>query len=210
MRLQWEATRLLEGRLCHRFVANMQFGTGAMIMVYEADNQGAIMRYARAAVFVIVAVLACGPLRAQTPSTTPPPAENLTAARELVQVMKATDQFKAVLPGIFQALKPAIVQDRPQIANDYDAIIPIVTAGAMKRLDAFADMLAEIYARNFSVDEIHDLTAFYQTPTGQKLIARQPIIAHESLVAGQQFGQQLITDLRQQIDDELKKRGDAN
>jgi uncharacterized protein len=170
----------------------------------------AILGYARVAVFVALAFFAVSPLRAQAPSDAPPPAENLAAARELVAVMKATDQFKVLLPSIFQALKQAIVQGRPEVAKDYDAIVPIVTAGAMKRLDAFAEVLATVYARNFSVDELHDLIAFYKTPTGQKLIARQPVIAHESLIAGQQFGQELIADLRQQIDDELKKRGDAN
>jgi uncharacterized protein len=177
---------------------------GAAIMRY------AIIRYARVAILVAVALFAVSPLRAQAPSDAPPPAENLAAARELVAVMKATDQFKVLLPSIFQALKQAIVQGRPEVAKDYDAIVPIVTAGAMKRLDAFAEVLATVYARNFSVDELHDLIAFYKTPTGQKLIARQPVIAHESLIAGQQFGQELIADLRQQIDDELKKRGDAN
>jgi uncharacterized protein len=170
----------------------------------------ASIRQACVAIFVVVIFFAVSPLRAQTPSTTPPPAENLAAARQLIQVMKATDQFKVLLPNIFEALKQAIVQGRPDVAKDYDAIVPIVTAAAMKRLDAFADVLAGVYASNFSVDELHDLIAFYQTPTGQKLIARQPIIARESMVAGQQFGQELVADLRQQIDDELKKRGDAN
>jgi uncharacterized protein len=175
-----------------------------------ATMRYAILRYARVAILVALALFAVSPLRAQAPSDAPPPAENLAAARELVAVMKATDQFKVLLPSIFQALKQAIVQGRPEVAKDYDAIVPIVTAGAMKRLDAFAEVLATVYARNFSVDELHDLIAFYKTPTGQKLIARQPVIAHESLIAGQQFGQELIADLRQQIDDELKKRGDAN
>jgi hypothetical protein len=168
------------------------------------------MRYTIIAVFVTLACLAAGPLRAQAPSATPPSADNLAAARELVTTMKATDQFKLLLPNIFQALKPAIVQNRPDAAKDYDAIIPIVTAGAMKRLDDFANMLAGIYARNFTLDELHDLIAFYKTPTGQKLIAQQPVIARESMVAGQKFGQELVADLRQQISDELKKRGDAN
>jgi uncharacterized protein len=168
------------------------------------------MRYASIAVFVAVALLSASPLRAQTPSTAAPPADNLVAARELVATMKATDQFKLLLPSIFQALKPAIVQNRPDAAKDFDAIVPIVTAGAMKRLDDFAEMLAEIYARNFTIDQIHDLTAFYKTPTGQKLIAQQPIIARESMAAGQRFGRQLVADLTDQINDELKKRGDAN
>jgi hypothetical protein len=73
-------------------------------------------------------------------------------------------------------------------------------------LAAFGDMLSGIYAQNFSVDELHDLTAFYRSPTGQKLIARQPVIARASMQAGQQFGQSLVADLKEQITDELKKR----
>ena len=160
----------------------------------------------------IVAVLAAAffvaPAWAQTPA--PPPAENLAAARELVGVMKATDQFKALLPTIMQGIKPSIVQGRPEVERDYDTIMPVILDGASQRVNQLSDMLADIYARNFSVDEIHDLITFYQTPTGQKLLQRQPAIARQSMVAGQQWGQQLIGELRQQINDELRKRGEAH
>jgi hypothetical protein len=169
------------------------------------------MRRAISAVFVaatilVWSVLASNPLHAQAPSAAQPPAENLAAARELVQTMKATDQFKALLPTIFEGLKPAFVQGRPEMAQQYDAIMPIIIDGATQRLNAFGDMLAGIYAQNFSVDELHDLTAFYRSPTGQKLIARQPIIARASMAAGQQFGQMLVADLKEKITEELKKR----
>ena len=169
------------------------------------------MRRAKFAVFIAATILAlsglaASPLQAQSPSTASAPAANLAAARELVQVMKATDQFKALLPTIFEGLKPAFVQGRPEMAKQYDAIMPIIIEGASQRLAAFGDMLAGIYAQNFSVDELHDLTAFYHSPTGQKLIARQPIIARASMAAGQQFGQMLAADLKEKIAEELKKR----
>lgn len=167
---------------------------------------GAIMRHAAFAVAVAAFFFAVAPLQAQTPQ---PSAENLAAARELVTVMKATDQFKMLLPTIFAALKPAFVQDRPDVEKDYDAMMPIVLAGAMKRLNEFADKLAVIYANNFSLGELHDLTTFYQTPTGQKLIAQQPVIARESMAMGQEFGQTLVNDLKAEIGEELRKRGDT-
>jgi len=209
--MRWRAARR-QGRLHHRFVAALRFGKGAALPYNAGSNQGPVMRHALVAVFA-AAFLAIAPGWAQTPSpiaAAPPPAENLAAARELVQVMKATDQFKALLPSIFAALKPAFVQGRPDMEKDYDAVMPIVIDGAMQRLNEFADMLAAVYARNFSVDEIHDLTAFYRTPTGQKLIERQSVIGRESLAAGQQFGQELVLDLKQQINDELSKREHAN
>jgi hypothetical protein len=88
--------------------------------------------------------------------------------------------------------------------------MPVVIKGAMQRLNQLAEMLAVVYARNFSVDEIHDLIAFYKTPTGEKLLDRQAVVARQSMMAGQQFGQELVRDIQQQIADELKKRGDSN
>lgn len=195
-----------QGRRLQPFVAGIQLGKRRDAGYNEARNKGAPMRRVIFAVFIAAAVLASGPLKAQSPSGAPVPAENLAAARELVSVMKATDQFKALLPTIFEGLKPAFVQGRPEMAKEYDAIMPIIINGASQRLAAFADMLSGIYAQNFSVDELHDLTAFYRSPTGQKLIARQPVIARASMQAGQQFGQSLVADLKEQITDELKKR----
>jgi uncharacterized protein len=147
---------------------------------------------------------------AQTSVAPSPSPETVAAARELVRVMKATDQFRALLPTIIQGLKPAIVQGRPEMEKDFDAIMPIIINGAMQRLNQLADMLADVYARNFSVDEIHDLIAFYRTPTGQKLLERQPVIARAGMAAGQQFGQMLVIDLKEQITEELRKREHAN
>jgi len=167
------------------------------------------MRHAIIAAFAAV-FFAIGPVQAQTPPTLPPPPENLAAARELVLVMKATDQFKALLPTIMQALKPAFVQGRPEMEKDFDAILPAVNEVAARRVNELAEALAVIYASNFSVAEIHDITAFYRSPTGQKFLAQQPIIARESLLAGQKWAQALSTELREAIADQLRKRGHAN
>ena len=200
-----------QDRLPHPFVAALQLGKRAEAGYNAARQKGTAMRRAIFAAFVAAAilalsVLAAGPLQAQSPPPAPPPAANLAAARELIQVMKATDQFKALRPTIFEGLKPAFVQGRPEVAKEYDAIMPIIIEGASQRLAGFADLLAGIYARNFSVDELHDLSAFYRSPTGQKLITRQPVIARASMLAGQQFGQAMVADLKEKIAEELKKR----
>jgi len=58
-------------------------------------------------------LIGSGPAPAQTAAA--PPQDALAAARELVVVMRATDQVKQVLPSMMQALKPAVVQGRPQV-----------------------------------------------------------------------------------------------
>ena len=134
-------------------------------------------------------------VQAQTPAGPPPPPENVAAARELVQVVKATDQFKAFVPSLIQKLK-AVVQGDPDTEKekDFDAAMPIVMKRAMSRFDQLAERLAEIYARNFSVDDIHDLVAFYRSPIGQKFIERQSTITSESMALGREFGREIATD----------------
>jgi hypothetical protein len=72
-----------------------------------------------AAACVAVFVLVSGPARPQSP-----PPDALTAARELIVTMRAADQFKAILPVVVRNLKPAIVQGRPEVERDFDAIMP--------------------------------------------------------------------------------------
>ena len=168
------------------------------------------MRYTPIAVLVAIVLVAVNPAGAQTPPTTTPPPERLAAARELVQVMKATDQFKALLPVIFQNLKAAIVQNRPEMEKQYEAMVPVFTAAANDHVNDVVDQLAQTYARHFNADEIHQMTAFYRTPIGQKLITEQPAIARETLAAGQQFGRALAIDLQTRAFEALRKQGSGN
>ena len=167
------------------------------------------MRQAIIALFAI-AFFASSPLQAQTPPTLPPPPDSLAAARELIQVMRATDQFKTLLPIIMQGLKPAFVQGRPEMEKNFDAILPAINEVAARRVNELAEALAVIYASNFSVSEIHDIAAFYRSPTGQKFLTQQPVIARESVLAGQKWAQTLSSELREAIGAELRKREHAN
>jgi hypothetical protein len=180
---------------------------------YSWIDWEAVMRLAGIAVFAAAAFFAgsffatsfsatsffaMSPVRAQT-APAAPAAENLAAARELMDVIKPTEQFKAILPTIFQNLKPAIVQNRPDVEKQYDAMTPMFAQIAQKHLTELADIIAGIYAQNFTVDELRSITAFYRTPAGQKLIAQQPLIAQQSMAAGAQFGRSIVSDIQQQM-----------
>ena len=154
------------------------------------------------AVCVTICLLAAGPAGAQSPSP-----DTLAAARELIVTMRAADYFKTIMPAIVQQLKPAIVQNRPQVERDYDAIMPLMLDSMNARVSEIIDQVAALYARNFTAAELNEVVAFYRGPTGQKFIQKLPLITQESMVIGQRFGQSIAAELRSRIVDELRKRG---
>jgi hypothetical protein len=155
------------------------------------------------AVTILAVTLLCGgPAAAQAP-----PPDALAAAKELVVTMRAADQLKNLLPVIMQQLKPAIVQGRPQIEKDYDAIMPTLVEGMLARGNELIELMAVVYARNFTAAEIQQVTAFYRGPVGQKFLEKMPAIAQESMQAGQKWGQAVAGEMRTRVIEELRKRG---
>ena len=154
------------------------------------------------ALALVVALLCGRPAAAQSPSP-----DVMAAARELVVAAHIADQFKTLLPLVMQQLKPAIVQGRADVERDYDALMPQLAESAAARSQAFADEVAGIYARHFTVDELQQIIAFYRGPAGQKYLQQMPAISQESLAMGQRLGQEIATELRNRMLEELRKRG---
>jgi uncharacterized protein len=171
----------------------------------EASRWNHIMRHTFIA-FLITAFLAVGPAWAQSPAVdAPPPPENLAAAREVVQAMRLTDIYIAVLPTLFQALKPLIIQ-AGRTEEDFNTVLPALNRVALAHVNELAEAMAAMYARHYSVNELHDITAFYRTPTGQKVATQQPKLAPEAAAVGQQWAIKLRPELVDAINAELLKR----
>ncbi len=75
------------------------------------------------------------------------------------------------------------------------------------RLDELLEAVVVVYATNFSVDELHDLTTFYKTPTGRKLLQNTPVITQQVMAAGQKFGQAAGAEAQKEMMEELRNKG---
>ena len=137
----------------------------------------------------------------------PPASDAMEAARSLVTTMKLADQYKALLPAILLSLKPALVQDRPEIERDYDAMMPMMTDAFTPYYTSMVDGIAAIYATNFTAAELRDIEAFYHQPTGQKMLAKMPAISQQALLVGEEIGRKASEDLRQRLTEALRQKG---
>ena len=160
------------------------------------------MRKRSLAAYLAVFLLAAGPAFPQSPSP-----DAMAAARELVVTMQMADQFKAIMPTIVKGLKPAIVQNRPQVERDYDAIMPLLLEGMNARVSEVIDKIAALYARTFTAGELRELVTFYKGPVGQKFVRSQSVLMQESMAIGQQFGQSVAKEMQDRIIEELRNRG---
>ena len=124
----------------------------------------------------------------------------LLAAMDVRKMMLASfTEMEKALPQMMRAQMTAVINADPTASDDKKkeamARIEQVLPGAAEAINRMFrdpalldDMMAEIgplYARNYSVAELKELTAFYRTPLGQKMLALSPRLAAESMAAGQ-------------------------
>jgi hypothetical protein len=157
-------------------------------------------------------LLAALPALAQTPSTAPKPAPapapaaggsaapplsatvDPTKAAAIKHLMEVTgsaklgDQIGTFITGqvrqaVGQGIQPA---DRLQKFMD-DFNKNFVTHFKPSQID---DNAVSIYANNLSLEDIQDITKFYESPVGQRMIKALPMIVQQSQNSGVQIAQQ--------------------
>ena len=156
---------------------------------------------------IVALVLLLALLTPVTTSAQQPSAEALAIARELMEISRAAENTKLLLPTIAQTMKPAFVQGRPQVEKDYDALVPRLLESLSARLGELTEKIAVIYATNFTVAEMKEIMVFYHGTVGQKMLSKAPTIAQQSMLAGQRIGAEIGRELQSRIIEELKKKG---
>jgi uncharacterized protein len=149
-------------------------GPVAAAMMYDpatsADRRDFMRKHScMLTVCLMVGLFATAPARTQTPSP-----DAMAAARELIVALGGADQMKATMPIVMRNLKPAIVQNRPEVERDYDAMLPLMLQTFNTRVNEVIEQIAALYARNFTADELREAVAFYRGPTGQKFVQKLP------------------------------------
>jgi hypothetical protein len=128
-----------------------------------------------------------------------PSPEALKAASELLAVV-SVDMTKQIATQMTNAFWPSVEQKAR--ADNIDAATVAELRSEFERIQVafLADAMKEapaIYARHFTVAELHELAAFYRTPTGTKALHEMPQVTGEfmtSLVPRLQTVQQQTTE----------------
>lgn len=124
------------------------------------------------------------------------PAEKLDPAKETAirHLMDITETSKlgenmngAVIRQVHDFISQALPQD--QVPKFMDTFSQKYTASAPT--GPVTDAMVPIYARNFTMEEIQQLTKFYESPLGQHLVKVMPRVVGDSQAAGARIDQPL-------------------
>lgn len=147
-------------------------------------------------------------------------AASSAAAKELFDSMN----YRSVLQGMMQQMAQGMAasmrggaeaainnnsklsaDDKQKALAKMEAELP-AAIGAMQSVlgdpalvDDILNETVPIYARNFSADELKQITAFYRTPVVAKMLAKMPQLMGEGMQVGQQIVARRIGPMMQKL-----------
>jgi hypothetical protein len=124
---------------------------------------------------VLIALMLCSPLGAAPAlaqaapnadqASSPEMQAKLAAARDLVEASKATAMMKQLMPLMWrQLIAPLMGANNPKAKEAAEAIAPLMIKEMQDKIASFGTMIAQVYAENYTVDEMKALAAFMRSP----------------------------------------------
>lgn len=139
-----------------------------------------------------------------------PPSE--ASVQQLLQTMHAADLFdnaQRQFDGMFQNMTQQVTQGKPATPEQQKALDEFHTkmmAILHKELgwEAMQPIIMQIYQKSLSQDEVNGMIAFYNTPTGQAVIKKMPVIMQNSMTLMQQKMPHMVQEIQQAAKESFK------
>jgi len=97
------------------------------------------------------------------------PPEQLALARKYIDLTDRAAVFEITLVEIGIGTLRELTTQNPEIAEETDLAVGKVLETYKDRKGELLDQFARVYAVRFTVEELQEIVAFYESPTGQKL-----------------------------------------
>jgi hypothetical protein len=132
---------------------------------------------------------------------------HLKASKQALAASEATSQFDRILPSVAGKMKTDIIASRPDLADIVSLIIDEEALKLAARRGDLENESAAIYGRSFTEEELNQISAFYQSSAGQKLLKDAPVLTRELNKASKIWGAGIVRDLNQAVTKRLKEKG---
>lgn len=133
--------------------------------------------------------------------------EHMEAARKAVQAAKVLDTYDNMLPLIADQTRTLFVRSNPSAAAEIDEVVNTLALEMVDKRAQLNNTIYRVWARRFSIEELNQIAAFYDSPVGQKFSKLGQELTALSVGAGKQWSDRISTQMVSQAREQLKERG---
>lgn len=132
-------------------------------------------------------------------------ASHLAAAREAVDAVDTTEQFDVILPNAATQAKAELIINNPNLQNEISNMVDDEALALAPRRADLENEIARVYAKMFTEQELREITQFYNSEAGRKLIKQGPGATREMMAAADVWSNGIVRDLRAKAAEGLRK-----
>ena len=119
----------------------------------------------------------------------------------------ASSMYANAVPSMVQKTRDVLLQNNLNYQKDLNEVSIIVAQNLAGREREIGDMMAKMYANDFTEQELKDLVTFYKSPLGQKLLSQEPKTMRNSMGFMQAWAEGFAEVVNGQFRAEMRKRG---
>ena len=131
----------------------------------------------------------------------------IAAAKEILTLKNAAAMYASAVPNLVDQTKNALLQANLNYQKDLNEVAVIVAQKLAGREKEIGDGMANVYANEFSEQELKDLVTFYKSPLGQKLLSSEPRAIQFSMAYMNAWAQNFAEVINGEFRAEMRKRG---
>ncbi len=153
------------------------------------------------AVLAVVAALA-GPAAAQEITQS-----HLEAAMSAVDSAGASRGFDQVLPALSERIQARLIRMRPDLHQQISQTVEDIALQLVNRRPELDKAVAEVWAKNFTEDELVTIAEFYKSPVGKKFAQIGPQVIQDLLKEVENWSNRVGEELFEKSREALNKQG---
>ena len=135
------------------------------------------------------------------------PPEQLELARKYIDLTDRSAIYETTLVEIAIGTMRQIVQQNPEISEQTNTAISKILEEYKGRKGELLDQFARVYAVRFTIPELQEIVAFYESPTGKKLAAANAEVNIDLQRVMQVFTNHVRPEFFAKVRAELREQG---
>ncbi len=143
---------------------------------------------------------------AQTAPTQIDP-ERIAAAKELLKTMGSSKRFDVMIKTLISGMARSQAARLPKKEKEIRAIFELLEDKFLARKSEIMSKLAPLWAEKFTTAEIKEVTNFFRSPIGRKVVREQIGIMQKGAQIGMRWGRKIGMEVAREAAQEFRKQG---